>query len=101
MSARIGAIHDGLVGPFEIERIDQRLAHARILEPVAARVDEPALRAGRRVVRQRFALDATVLDGGKVITRVPDPRGELLAEQIVLAGEAFEGDIAVAIELVA
>ena len=32
VGARIGAVHDGLVGPFEIEGVDQGLAHARILE---------------------------------------------------------------------
>ena len=32
MGALIGAVHDGLVGPFEIERLDQRFAHPRILE---------------------------------------------------------------------
>ena len=61
MGARIGAVHDGLVGPFEIEGIDQRLADPRILEFVAAGIDEPALRARRRFVRQRLALDAAVL----------------------------------------
>ena len=101
MGARIGAIHDGLVGPLEIERLDQRLAHARILELVAAGIDEPALRARRGFVRQGFALDAAVLDGGEIIARRPDPRGELLAEQIAPCGEAFEGDVAIAIEFVA
>ena len=85
MGARIGAVHDGLVGPFEIERLDQRLAHPRILELVAAGIDEPALRARRRFVGQCLALDAAVLDRRKIIARRPDPRGEFLAEQIVLA----------------
>ena len=67
----------------------------------AAGVDEPALRARRRLVRQRLALDAAVLDGGKVVARRPDARGEFLAEQIVLAGKPLERDVAVAIELVA
>ena len=83
MRARIGAVHDGLVGPFEIERVAQRLADARILELVAAGVDEPALRARRRLIGQRLALDAAVLDGGEIVARRPDPRGEFLAEQIV------------------
>ena len=41
--ALIGTIHDGLVGPLEIERLDQRLANPRIPEFVAAGIDEPAL----------------------------------------------------------
>ena len=36
MGTRIGAVHDGLVGPFEIESLDQRLAHPRIPELLAA-----------------------------------------------------------------
>ena len=52
MGALIGAVHDGLVGPFEIEGVDQRLAQARVLELLAPRVEEPALRARRRLVGQ-------------------------------------------------
>ena len=100
MGARIGAVHDGLVGPFEIERLDQRLAHPRVLEFLAAGIDEPALRAGRRFVGQDFALDAAVLDGREIVARRPDPRGEFLAEQVVLSGKALERDIAIAVEFV-
>ena len=46
-------------------------------------------------------LDAAVLDRREIVARRPDARGELLAEQIVAAGESFEGDVAVAIEFVA
>ena len=74
MGARIGAVHDGLVGPFEIERQDQRLAHPRIPELVAAEIDEPALRARRRIVGQDFALDPAILDGREIIARRPEPR---------------------------
>ena len=101
MGALVGAVHDGLVGPLEIERLDQRLAHARILELVAAHVHEPALRARRRIVGQDLLLDAAVLDGWKIIARRPYPGGEFLAEQVIPGGEAFEGDIAIPIEFVA
>ena len=47
------------------------------------------------------ALDAAVLDRREIVARRPDARGELLAEQIALGGEAFEADVAVAIEFVA
>src|ERR1700686_457454 len=100
MGARIGAVHDGLVGPFEIERLDQRLAYARIPELLAAGVDEPALRAGRSFVGQRLALDATVLHRRKIITRRPHPRGEFLAEQVVPGGKPLECDVAIPIEFV-
>src|SRR5262249_30045231 len=62
-----------------------------------SRVDKPALRTGRRFVRENVALDATVLEGGKIITRCPEARRELLAEQIILCREAFETNLAVAI----
>ena len=47
------------------------------------------------------ALDAAVLDRREIVARRPDARGELLAEQIALGGEAFEADVAVAIIFVA
>ena len=101
MGARVGAIHDGLVGPFEIERLDQRFTDARILEFLAAGIDEPALRARRRFIGQYLALDAAILDGRKIIARRPHPGGEFLAVEIVLSGKSLERDVAVAVELVA
>src|SRR5262249_41592843 len=99
MGALIGAVHDGLVSPFEIEGVDQRLAQAWILEFLAPRIDEPALCAGGRIVREYFALHASVPDRWEIVARRPDSRGEFLAEQIVLGGEALEGDVAVAVIL--
>src|SRR5215216_4434329 len=52
MGALIRPVHDGLVGPFEIENVDERFAQAGVLEFLAARIDEPTLRARRRVVGQ-------------------------------------------------
>src|SRR6201999_2994362 len=79
----------------------QRLAHARIPELLATGVDEPALRARGRLVRHLLTLDPSVLDGREIVARRPDARGELLAEQVVLAGKALESDVAIAIEFVA
>ena len=45
-------------------------------------------------------LDAAVVDCGKIVAGRPDARGELLAEQVIAAGEAFEADVAVAIVFV-
>src|SRR6201999_4249419 len=78
----------------------QRLAHARVLEFVAAGIDEPALRARWRFVGQGLALDAAVLDRREIVARRPDPRGEFFAKQIIPGGEPLEGDITVAIELI-
>src|SRR5262249_43587020 len=91
MGPLVGPVHDGLVRPFEIEGVGERLAQALVLELGAPSIEEPALRAGRRIVGDDVALDATVADRREVITRGPEPRGELLLEQEALAGETFEG----------
>src|SRR5438128_9580304 len=43
--------------------------------------------------RSGITLDAAIASRRKVIARRPDARGELLAEEIALAGETLEGDI--------
>ena len=52
--------------------------------------------AGRRLVGQHLALDATVLYRRKIVSRRPNARGELFAEQIALGGAAFKADAAMA-----
>jgi hypothetical protein len=101
MGPVIGPVHDRLVGPLEVERQNERLAQALVLELLAPGVEEPALRAGRRVVGQHVALDAAVADRRKVVARGPDTRGEFLPEQIVAPGEAFERHVPVAVKFVA
>src|SRR5262249_13059429 len=86
---------------FEIERVDEGFAQPPVLELLPPRVEEPALRARGRIVGEDVALDAALADGRKVVAGSPDTRGELLAEEIGFAGEALEGDVAIAIELVA
>src|SRR3977135_3344322 len=98
MGALIGPVHDVLVGPFEIEGENERLAHALVLELLAPRVEEPALRTRGRLVGDDIALDAAVLDRRSIIAGRPDTRGEFLAEQVVLAGKTFVGNVAVAAE---
>src|SRR6185312_12286130 len=77
------------------------LAHARVLELAAARIDEPALRARWRVVRQDFLFDAAILDRREIVARRPGARGELLAEQIGLGSETLEANVAVAVIFIA
>src|SRR5437763_7604259 len=100
MDPLIGAVHDGLVGPLEIEGIVQRFAQAPVLELGAPGVEVPALRARGCVVGQNILLYAAFLDGGEIVARRPDARGEFLANEVVLAGERLTGDIAVAVEFV-
>ncbi len=66
---RIGLVHDGAVGPFEIEGEADGFADTRIGELRAARVEVPALRAHGCAARQFDALDAPILYGGKIIGR--------------------------------
>ena len=47
------------------------------------------------------ALDAAVLESGKIVARRPGARGELLTEQIILGGEAVKADLAIAVIFVA
>src|SRR4029077_9379484 len=100
MGPIIGPVHDGLVGPLEVEGVDERLTQALVLELLAPRIEEPALRARGRVVANDIAPDPSVPHRRKVVARRPDAGRELLAEQVALAGESFEGDIAVAVELI-
>ena len=97
MGTVVRPVHDGLVGPFEVEGVDHGFAQAAVAQLVAARVHEPTLGARGRLVGQHLFLDAPVADRGKIIARRPDARGELLAEQIVLGGESLESNVAVAV----
>ena len=97
----IGPVHEGLVGPFEIEGVIQGEAEPRIGEFGPPQIDEPALRARGRIVRQVVALHPSVADRGEIVARRPGARGELLAEQIALRREAFEADFAVTVIFIA
>ena len=97
MQPLIGPEHDGLVGPFEIERVDEGLSHALVLEYLPSRVEEPALDPHRSSERDDVALDAPVVDRRKVVACGPDPRRELLPEQIVLRREPLKREVAVAV----
>src|SRR5262249_42690296 len=93
--------HQSLVGPLEIERVNERFAQSLILELVAAGIEETAPRARRRIVGGGGAPDAAPPGRRENGGGGPRSRGKFLAEEIALAGEAFEGDIAVAIKFVA
>ena len=101
MGALVAVVHQVLVGPFEIEGIDEGFAQAAVLELFSPGVEEPALRTRGRIVGEDIALDAAFAHRRKVVTRRPDAGGEFFAEEIGLAGEALEGDVAIAVELVA
>src|SRR4029078_13526768 len=100
MGPIIRPVHNGLVRPFEVKGVDEGFTQALVLELLASRGEEPALRAGGRIVANDIALDASISHRRKVVARCPYARGELFAEQIAFAGKSFEGDIAVAVEFV-
>src|SRR5262249_51218810 len=95
------SIHDGLVGPFEIECVDEGLAQALVLEDLPPRVEEPALYPDRTSEWDHVALDPPIADRREVVACRPDPRRELLPEQVALRGEPLKRKIAVAVVFVA
>src|SRR5258708_37731848 len=100
MGARIGAVHDGLVGPFEIERLDQRFAHPRISEFFAAGIYEPAPRAGRGFGGERFPFEPALPDAGGGITRRPYPRPTPFTEKRESSGKPPRTDHALSVGFV-
>ena len=65
MGPLIGPVHDLLVGPFEIECIDEGFAQTLILQFFPSRIEEPTLRARGGVVWNNIALDVPLAIAGK------------------------------------
>src|SRR5262245_19517875 len=101
MRPLIGPVHDVLIGPFEIECINEGFAQAFVLKFLPSRVEEPALRARRRIVGDDVALDAPFADSRKVVARYPRARGKFLPEQVASGGETLEGNFAIAVIFIA
>src|SRR6516225_11857544 len=101
MGPLIGPVHDRLVCPFKIECIYERLTHPLVLQFFPSRIEEPSLRARRRIIRDHVLLHATVANCGKVVAGGPNPRCKLLAEQIASPRESSESNVAVTIIFIA
>src|SRR5262245_57658847 len=101
MGPLIGPVHDHLVGPFEIECIDEGLPQMPVLEFLPSRVEEPTLRARGGIVWNDIALDAPLANRRKVVARCPGARGEFLPEQITSGSEPLEGNFAIAVIFIA
>src|SRR5262249_47493590 len=101
MSPLIGPVHDLLVGPFEIECIDEGLPQTLILQFFPSRIEKPTLRARRGIVWNNIALDAPLADRREVVARRPGARGEFLPEQIASGSKSLEGNFAIAVIFVA
>src|SRR5262249_46885646 len=101
MRPLIGPVHDLLVGPFEIECIDEGLPQTLILQFFPSRIEEPTLRARGGIVWNNIALDVPLADRWKVIARCPSPRSKFFPEQIASGSESLEGNFAIAVIFVA
>src|SRR5262252_5000371 len=101
MRPLIGPVHDLLVGPFEIECIDEGLPQTLSLQFFPSRIEEPTLRARGGIVWNNIALDVPLADRRKVVARCPGARGKFFPEQIASGSEPLEGNFAIAVIFVA
>src|SRR5215475_4366108 len=101
MGPLIGPVHNLLVGPFEIESIDEGLPQTLILQFFPSRIEEPTLRARRGIVWNDIALDAPLANRREVVARCPGARGEFLPEQIASGSKSLEGNFTIAVIFVA
>src|SRR5262245_41057759 len=101
MGPLIGPVHDLLVGPFEVECIDEGFAQPLVLELFPPGIEEPALRARRRIVGDDVTLHAPLADRREVVARCPGARGEFLPEQIASGSKSLEGNFAIAVIFIA
>src|SRR5215813_9721928 len=97
----IGAVHDLLVGPFEIECINEGLSQTLILQFFPSRIEEPTLRARGGIVWNNIPLDVPLADRREVVACRPSPRCKFFPEQIASGSESLEGNFAIAVIFVA
>src|SRR5215471_8118698 len=97
----IGPVHDLLVGPFEIECIDEGLPQTLILQVFPSRIEEPTLRARGGIVWNNIALDVPLADRRKVVASRPSPRCKFFPEQIASGSKPLEGNFAIAVIFIA
>src|SRR5262249_37183742 len=97
----IGPVHDLLVGPFEIECIDEGLPQTLILQFLPSRIEKPTLRARGGIVWNNIALDVPLTDRREVVACRPSARRKLFPEQIASCSEPLEGNFAIAVIFVA
>src|SRR5262249_9549253 len=101
MRPLIGRVHDLLVGPFEIECIDEGLPQTLSLQFFPSRIEEPTLRARGGIVWNNIALDVPLADRREVVACRPSPRSKFFPEQIAFGSKSLEGNLAIAVICVA
>ena len=94
---RVGAVEQGLVRPFEVERVAERLTYAPVLEDRAPLVEDEGLHPGGDFVLDLFLLDQAPLDRRAGVGRRPVLRDVLLPEVVLAGFERLERHVHVAI----
>src|SRR5215831_15390492 len=97
----IGPVHHLLVGPFEIECIDEGLPQTLSLQFFPSRIEEPTLRARGGIVWNNIALDVPLADRREVVACRPSPRCKFFPEQIAFGSKSLEGNFAIAVIFIA
>src|SRR2546429_8614494 len=97
----IGPVHDLLVGPFEIECIDESLPQMLILQFFPTGIEEPTLRARGGIAWNNIALALPLADRREVVACRPSSRGKFFPEQIASCCESLEGNCAIAVIFIA
>src|SRR6516162_4452059 len=101
MGPLIGPVHDLLVGPFEIECIDEGLPQTLFLQFFPSRIEEPTLRARGGIVWNNMAPYVPLASRRKVVACRPSSRGKFFPEQIASGSEPLEGNFAIAVIFIA
>ncbi len=79
-----------MVDPFEIDQMQQCLAHANVLEQSAPRIEHEAVHALRQTERQAFLHGFAVRMAGKIVCRLPAARVGFESQVAIAALEGFE-----------
>src|SRR5262245_466688 len=101
MRPLIGPVHDLLVGPFEIECIDEGLPQTLILQFFPSRIEKPTLRARGGIVWNNIELEVSLARRREVGACRPTTRCKFFPEQIASGSEPLEGNFTIAIIFVA
>ena len=92
LAARQRAADQGLVDEFEVERVEQRLAHPPVLEDGPTHVEDEAGHAGRSAMRDLRLDDGAGIHRRKRVVGGPFRRAALAVDRDLAGGEGLEAD---------
>ena len=95
--AGVGAVEQLLVGPFVVQQLAQRLAHAHVLEQRATDVEDEALHPGGVTVGQLFLDQAAFTNGRHVVGAGPVFCADFQGIVEGTGFQCFQGDGGVAV----